>query len=115
REGDKACALRWTAAEPGGLSYAYNFLGHAQNWNEFRNEMKRVWGPGQNVVYADVDGNIGYIMGARVPVRKKGHGEVPVPGDSDEYEWTGYIPFDQLPQALNPESGLIVTANARVV
>jgi penicillin G amidase len=66
-------------------------------------------------VYADVDGNIGYIMGARVPVRKKGHGEVPVPGDTDEYEWTGYIPFDQLPQALNPDSGLIVTANARVV
>jgi len=115
REGNKDYALRWTATEPGGLSYAYNFLGRAQNWNEFRNEMKRVWGPGQNVVYADVDGNIGYIMGARVPVRKKGHGEVPVPGDTDEYEWTGYIPFDQLPQALNPDSGLIVTANARVV
>jgi len=115
RDGDKAYALRWTATEPGGLSYAYNFLGHAHNWNEFRNEMKRVWGPGQNVVYADVDGNIGYIMGARVPVRKRGHGEIPVPGDTDEYVWTGYIPFDQLPQALNPESGLIVTANARVV
>ena len=115
RDGDKAYTLRWTATEPGGLSYAYNFLGHAQNWNEFRNEMKRVWGPGQNVVYADVDGNIGYIMAARVPVRKKGHGEVPVPGDTDEYEWTGYIPFDQLPQALNPDSGLIITANARVV
>jgi len=46
---------------------------------------------------------------------KEGHGEVPVPGDTDDYEWTGYIPFEQLPQALNPESGLIVTANARVV
>jgi len=115
REGDKAYSLRWTATEPGGLSYAYNWLGHARNWGEFRNEMKRVCGPGQNVVYADVDGNIGYIMAARVPVRKKGRGEVPVPGDTDDYEWTGYIPFDQLPQALNPESGLIVTANARVV
>ena len=72
-------------------------------------------GPGQNAVYADVEGNIGYVMAARVPIRKKGHGEVPVPGDTDDYEWTGYIPFDQLPQALNPESGLIVTANARVV
>jgi penicillin amidase len=50
-----------------------------------------------------------------VPIRKKGHGEVPVPGDTDDYEWTGYIPFEQLPQALNPESGLIVSANARVV
>jgi penicillin amidase len=77
--------------------------------------MKRVWGPAQNAVYADVEGNIGYVVAARVPIRKKGHGEVPVPGDTDDYEWTGYIPFDHLPQALNPESGLIVTANARVV
>ena len=115
RDGDKAYALRWTATEPGGLANSYNWLGRAKNWAEFRNVMKRVWGPGQNAVYADVDGNIGFIMAARVPIRKKGHGEVPVPGDTDDYEWTGYIPFEQLPQALNPESGLIATANARVV
>jgi penicillin amidase len=114
-EAYKYYALRWTATEPGGLFFTYNWLGRAQNWSEFRKEMKRVWGPAQNVVYADVDGNIGYIMAARVPIRKKGHGEVPVPGDTDDYEWTGYIPFDQLPQAFNPASGLIVTANARVV
>jgi len=114
REGDKGYALRWTATEPGGLANSYNWMGRARNWREFRDTMKRVWGPGQNAVYADVEGNIGYIMAARVPVRKKGHGEVPVPGDTDAYEWTGYIPFEQLPQALNPESGLIVTANARV-
>jgi penicillin G amidase len=115
RESNKGYAARWTATEPGGLANTYNWLGKAQNWQEFRTIMKRVWGPGQNAVYADVDGNIGYIMAARVPIRKKGHGEVPEPGDTDDYEWTGYIPFDQLPQALNPESGLIVTANARVV
>jgi penicillin amidase len=115
REGDKGYALRWTATEPGGLANSYGWLGKAHNWKEFRELMKRVWGPGQNAVYADVEGNIGYIMAARVPIRKKSHGEVPVPGDSGEYEWTGYIPFEQLPQALNPESGLIATANARVV
>jgi penicillin amidase len=115
QEGDKAYALRWTALEPGGLSNTYNWLSKAKSWHEFREIMKTVWGPGQNAVYADVDGNIGYIMAARVPLRKKGHGEVPVPGNTDEYEWTGYIPFEQLPQALNPDSGLIVTANARVV
>jgi penicillin amidase len=115
REGDKAYALRWTATEPGGLANSYNWLGKARNWKEFRETMKRVWGPGQNAVYADVEGNIGYVMAARVPIRKKGRGEVPVPGDTDDYEWTGYIPFEHLPQALNPESGLIVTANARVV
>ncbi len=115
REGSKAYALRWTATEPGGLANSYTWLGLARNWKEFRELMKRVWGPAQNAVYADADGNIGYIMAARVPIRKKGHGEIPVPGDTDDYEWTGYIPFDQLPQSLNPASGLIVTANARVV
>ncbi len=114
RDGDKSYAMRWTVLEPGALCNFYNWLGKAQNWSEFRETMKGIWGPGQNVVYADVDGNIGYVLGAHVPIRKKGHGEVPVPGDTDEYEWTGYIPFDQLPQAFNPESGLIVTANARV-
>jgi penicillin amidase len=115
RDGDKGYALRWTATEPGGLANSYNSLGKAHNWEEFRNLMKRAWGPSQNTVYADVDGNIGYMMAARVPIRKKGRGQIPVPGDSDDYEWTGYIPFEQLPQALNPDSGLIVTANARVV
>jgi penicillin amidase len=115
REGDKGFAMRWTATEPGGLANSYTWLGKARNWKEFRDAMKHVWGPAQNAVYADVEGNIGYIMAARVPIRKKGHGEVPVPGDTDDYEWTGYIPFEQLPQALNPESGFIATANARVV
>ncbi|HWS17904.1 MAG TPA: penicillin acylase family protein, partial [Candidatus Elarobacter sp.] len=115
RDGPKGYALRWTATEPGALSNSYNGLGAAKNWEEFRKAIKQSWGPAQNAVYADVAGNIGYVMSAKVPIRKKGHGEVPVPGDTDEYEWTGYIPFDQLPQALNPDSGLIVTANARVV
>ena len=114
QEGETGYAMRWTVLEPGALCSSYNLLGKAQNWGEFREIMKSIWGPGQNVVYADVDGNIGYILGAHVPVRKKGRGEVPVPGDTDDYEWTGYIPFEQLPQIFNPESGLIVTANARV-
>ncbi len=115
REAGTSYALRWTATEPGGLSNVYNLLGKAQNWEEFRSIMKHVWGPAQNAVYADTKGNIGYVMAARVPIRKKGHGEIPSPGDTDDYEWTGYLPFDQLPQALNPDSGLIVTANSKVV
>ncbi len=114
RENDKAYAMRWTALEPGGLSNTYSWLGKAQNWKEFREALSHVWGPGQNVIYADVDGNIGYTLAARVPIRKKGRGTVPVPGDSDDYEWTGYIPFEDMPQSFNPDSGLIVTANARV-
>ena len=115
QEGSTAYAMRWTVLEPGALCTFYNWLGKARNWGEFREILKGVWGPAQNIVYADVDGNIGYILGAHIPVRKKGHGEVPVPGDTDDYEWTGYIPFEQLPQVFNPDSGLIVTANARIV
>ena len=114
-DGHTGYALRWTATEPGALANTYNRLGKAQNWKEFREVMKSVWGPAQNAVYADVRGNIGYLMAARVPIRKKGRGEVPVPGDTDAFEWKGYIPFDELPQIFNPADGLIVTANARVV
>jgi penicillin amidase len=115
KEGNTSYSLRWTATEPGALANTYNRLGKAQSWKEFREVMKSVWGPAQNVVYADVRGNIGYLMAARVPIRKKGRGEVPIPGDTDAYEWKGYIPFDELPQVFNPDDGLIVTANARVV
>jgi penicillin amidase len=115
REGDKAFALRWTATEPGGLSVGYPFLGRAKNWQEFREALKRVSGPAQNIVYADVDGNIGYSLAAKIPVRNQGLGEVPVPGESDDYQWSGWIPFEQLPVAFNPPDGMIATANARVV
>jgi len=115
REGTRGYALRWAATEPGGLSFAYPWLGQARNWEEFRAAMRRVSGPAQNAVYADVDGNIGFQVAANIPVRKNGHGEVPVPGDTDDYEWTGNIPFEELPTAFNPPGGIIATANARVV
>jgi len=108
-------ALKWTALEPGALNHSYEWMGRARNWEEFREALRGVSGPAQNAVYADVDGNIGFIVAAWIPIRKEGHGEVPVPGDIDDYEWTGYVPFDDLPQALNPPGGIIVTANARVV
>ena len=115
REAGRQYALKWTALQPGALSHSYSWIGHAQNWQEFREALRDVSGPAQNVVYADMDGNIGYILAAWIPIRKNGHGEVPVFGDTDDYEWTGYIPFDELPQVLNPPGGIIVTANARVV
>ncbi|MCL4523702.1 MAG: penicillin acylase family protein [Acidobacteria bacterium] len=115
REGTRGYALRWTATDPGGLAFGYPWIGQARNWEEFRAAMRRVTGPAQNAVYADVDGNIGYQVGARIPVRKNGHGEVPVPGDTDEYEWAGFIPFEELPTVFNPPGGIIATANARVI
>jgi penicillin amidase len=108
-------ALKWTALEPGALSHSYLWMGRAQNWEEFKQALRDVSGPAQNAVYADVDGNIGFIVAAWIPFRRSGRGEVPVPGGTDKYEWTGYIPFDELPQVFNPPNGIIVTANGRVV
>jgi penicillin amidase len=69
----------------------------------------------QNVVYADTAGNIGLVSPARVPIRRKGDGSIPVPGWNGEYDWAGFVPFDDLPRAYNPPSGILVNANARLV
>jgi penicillin amidase len=90
-------------------------LDHARNWDEFRHGLEAFVAPQQNIVYADVEGNIGFIAPARVPIRAKGDGWLPSPGWSGDYDWTGYIPFDQLPQILNPASGRVVTANNKIV
>jgi penicillin G amidase len=115
REDNRGYALKWVATEPGGLRLAYPLLGRARNWDEFLSIMARVPGPAQNTVYADVEGNIGFLVAAHIPVRRTGDGSLPVPGDSDEYAWTGYVPFDELPRASNPPEGFFATANARVV
>lgn len=114
REGQRGYALKWVATERGGLQLGYSLLGRARNWEEFRAEMTSVPGPAQNTVYADVEGNIGFLVAARIPMRRAGDGSVPVPGDTDDYAWRGYIPYDQLPVLSNPPEGIIATANARV-
>jgi penicillin amidase len=111
-------ALRWTALEPHALSVLVNAvskIGLAQNWEMFTAALRDYTGPMQNSVYADRDGNIGYYAAAWVPIRKQGTGAVPMPGSTDDYDWTGYIPFEDLPHSYNPSSGIIATANGRVV
>ncbi len=108
-------ALRWTALEGGGLFRAVYLLDRAHNWEEFRAALRDWQAPAQNFVFADVNGNIGYQMPGSIPVRAKGQGLVPVPGWSGEYEWKGYIPFEELPSVFNPATHLIVTANNKVV
>ena len=70
--------------------------------------------PAQNVVYADVDGHIGYQATGLIPIRASGDGSMPVPGEDDAHEWTGYVPFDKLPSVYDPPSGIIATANGRI-
>jgi penicillin amidase len=110
-----AIALRWTALEPSTIFQAIWGFNKAQNWEDFRQAARKFNVPAQNLLYADVDGNIGYQMPGNIPIRRSGDGTLPVPGWTDKYEWTGYIPFDQLPHELNPASGYIVTANNEVV
>jgi penicillin amidase len=109
-----AVSLRWTALEPGRLFEAVIRLDQASNFREFRDALRSWDVPAQNIVYADVDGNIGYQVPGLQPIRARGHGLAPAPGWTDQYEWTGYIPFDRLPYLFNPEKGYIVTANARI-
>jgi penicillin G amidase len=104
-------ALRWTAAEPGMLQYPFIDIDRAQNWREFTAAIARLPGPGSNFVYADVDGNIGYHAAGALPRRRNYRGDIPVDGASGNFEWEGYIPFDELPGVYNPTSGLIVSAN----
>ena len=116
--GGRDLALQWTALEPHALSALFNAvskIGLAQNWEMFTAALRDYTGPMQNFVYADTDGNIGYYAAAWVPIRKQGTGAVPMPGSTDDYDWTGYIPFEDLPHSYNPASGIIATANGRVV
>ena len=116
--GGRDLALRWTALEPHALSALFNAaskIALAQNWELFTAALRDYTGPMQNFVYADRDGNIGYYAAAWVPIRKQGTGAVPAPGSTDDYDWTGYIPFEDLPHSYNPASGMIATANGRVV
>ena len=90
-------------------------LGLAQNWDEFITATRKVVSPMQNIVYADTAGNIGLTAPARVPIRRKGDGSMPQPGWTGEYDWAGFVPFDELPRIYNPAGGIIVNANARLV
>jgi len=105
----KTYSFRWSAAE--GFGFPFFKIDQAKNWNEFRSALAPFWGPGQNFVYADREGNIGYQATGRVPIRRNFDGNVPLDVASGQFEWDGYIPFDQLPSLYNPPSGIIATAN----
>lgn len=110
-EGGQSFALRWTAGEPGGFQFPFLDINRAANWAEFQKALHRFTGPGSNLMYADVDGNIGYHAAGKFPIRKNYDGSVPVEGASGKYEWDGYIPFEELPSAFNPPSGYLISAN----
>lgn len=105
-------ALRWTLYD--GLHIPFFDVNAAQNWEDFKKAFAQLDAPGQNVVFADVDGNIGYHATGKVPIRAAGDGSLPVSGADNAHEWMSYIPFDKLPNIYNPPSGIIATANGRI-
>jgi penicillin amidase len=110
-----ALALKWTAHLPTTeLEGVLNF-GRAANWSEFREALRHFQVPTQNFVFASVDGTIAYHAAGIVPIRAKGDGLVPVPGWTGTYEWKEYIPFEKMPEVINPADGFIATANNKVV
>lgn len=113
--GDYAVSLRWTALEPGTTASAIFALNTARDFDDFRGAAALFDVPAQNLVYADVDGNIGYQTPGRLPIRGAGDGSMPQPGWDSTYAWQGYIPFEELPVAYNPKDGYIVTANNAIV
>jgi penicillin G amidase len=105
-------ALKWTLYDT--LHNPFFEVDSAQNWDEFLKALASWDSPAQNAVYADVDGHIGYHATGHVPIRKSGDGSLPVSGDDDAHEWTGYIPFEKLPGVYDPPEGVLATANGRI-
>jgi penicillin G amidase len=105
-------ALRWTLQDGEGL--VFFDVDSAQNWDEFRKAFSTFYAPGQNVMYGDVDGHIGYQATGRVPIRAAGDGSLPVSGSDDKHEWKGWIPFDDMPHVYDPPEGILATANGRI-
>ncbi len=114
-DGGRPLALRWTSLEPQDRTLeAFLGINRAGNWEEFNEALRPYVAPSQNFVYADAEGNIGYVAPGRFPIRSDGHsGLYPVPGDGSR-DWRGWVPYAEWPRVLNPEEGFIVTANNKV-
>jgi penicillin G amidase len=116
RARNAAYALKWVGAEPGGAGYlAALSLMRAKNWNEFLKGVAHYKVPSENLVYADVQGNIGWIAAGYAPIRKNWSGLLPVPGDEGEYEWGGFLEVADMPQSFNPKQHFIATANHKIL
>ncbi len=108
----KAVALAFTGlGDHDTTTEAVLKLDAAQNWNEFLEALRLFQTPTQNIVYADKSGDIGFFSPGLIPLRKSGDGLAPVDGASGAFDWTGTVPFEQLPQLHNPSVGFAFNAN----
>jgi len=108
-------SLSWPALIPGNTFVGIRDFNYAKNWEEFRDASRLFEVPAQNLLYADVDGNIAYQSPGKLPIRAEGLvGDLPIPGWLIENDWQGFVPFEELPYTINPSSGYIITANQSV-
>ena len=101
----------WLTREIDGLFQ----LATSKNWIDFSNALKHYGVPGQNIVYADVEGNIGWRPAVFLPIRKEGYSLIPRPGDDPNYDWSGRVPYKEMPYLFNPPEGYIATANNKTI
>jgi penicillin G amidase len=112
---EQSLALNSYALRPAPAYIGFMRLNRAGGWDEFVQSMAEITAPQLNVSYADVDGNIGHWVCGTLPVRAQGQGTLPVPGWTGEHEWVGEVPFDDMPHALNPACGYIVSCNHQLM
>jgi len=114
-KGDRVLSMSWTGHWVTNEMDAWVELTTMKNWGDFTNGVKKFGVPGQNIVYADVDGNIGWRPAVYIPIRKMGYSMVPRPGWDPAYDWKGRVPFEEMPFLLNPKKGFISTANNKTI
>jgi penicillin amidase len=107
-------SMRWTGAEEGDQAGAFMKIDKAENWEEFSAGVREFPGPGQNFVYGDQQGNIGYRCGALLPIRGKQSSALPLPGWEKSTEWRGFVPSEKLPAFYNPPEGFVASANDKI-
>lgn len=115
KKNDEVVTLCWTAHEKLGGADAFYGIMKAKNWKEFGRAARKMISPCLTFVYADADGNIGVWAGMGIPIRSSFSGMKPLPGWDSRYEWKGYVPEDELPFSLNPESGYVAASHNRMV
>ncbi len=108
-------SMRWTGTEISDQIDAFHSIDVAGNWKEFVAGVRKFSGPGQNFVYGDTAGNIGYWCGVKLPIRGAVNSTLPLPGWEAEAEWKGFVPFDRLPHQYNPPEGYVASANNKMV
>ncbi len=113
---DQPVSLRWTALNKNDTTFqSFLQMNYAQDWQAFQKAVSYHVTPALNMLYADVNNNVGFLAAGKIPIRSKGKGQFPMPGWTSEFGWNGYIPKDDMPRVLNPKSGFIVSANNKII